>query len=68
MGLVDEVFPVGEVMAKAVDKARLLGAWPREAFALIKRNRVEDIEQRVLARREEKERLFVDSVDPILAS
>jgi len=60
MGLVDEVLPVGEVMAKAVERARLLGAWPREAFALIKRNRVEEIEQRVLARREEKERLFVD--------
>ena len=60
MGLVDEVLPVGEVMAKAVERARLLGAWPREAFALIKQNRVEEIEQRVLARREEKERLFVD--------
>ncbi len=60
MGLVDEVLPGGEVMARAVERAGLLGAWPREAFALIKRNRVEDIEQRVLARREEKERLFVD--------
>jgi enoyl-CoA hydratase/carnithine racemase len=60
MGLVDEVLPVGEVMAKAVERARLLGAWPREAFALIKRNRVEEIEQQVLARREEKERSFVD--------
>ena len=60
MGLVDEVLPVGEVMAKAAERARLLGAWPREAFALIKRNRVEEIEQRVLAQREEKERLFVD--------
>ena len=60
MGLVDEVLPVEEVMLKAVERAGLLGAWPREAFALIKRNRVEDIEQRVLARREEKERLFVD--------
>jgi enoyl-CoA hydratase/carnithine racemase len=60
MGLVDEVLPVGEVMARAVEKARWLGAWPREAFALIKRNRVEEIEQRVLARREEKERSFVD--------
>ena len=60
MGLVDEVLPVGEVMAKAAERARLLGAWPREAFAMIKRNRVEEIEQRVLAQREEKERLFVD--------
>ena len=60
MGLVDAVLPGGEVMARAVERAGLLGAWPREAFALIKLNRVEDIEQRVLARREEKERLFVD--------
>jgi hypothetical protein len=29
-------------------------------LALIKRNRVEQVEQRVLAHREEKERLFVD--------
>jgi enoyl-CoA hydratase/carnithine racemase len=60
MGLVDEVLSVGDVMSKAVEKARLLGAWPREAFALIKRNRVEQVEQRVLAGREEKERLFVE--------
>jgi len=61
MGLVDQVLPAGDVMARAVEKARLLGALPSEAFALIKRNRVEQVEQRVLARREEKERLFVDS-------
>jgi enoyl-CoA hydratase/carnithine racemase len=60
MGLVDAVLPIGDVMPKAVEKARRLGAWPPPAFALIKRNRVEQIEQRVLARREEKERLFVD--------
>jgi enoyl-CoA hydratase/carnithine racemase len=60
MGLVDAVLPVGDVLPKAVEKARLLGAWTPSAFALIKRNRVEQIEQRVLARREEKERLFVD--------
>jgi len=60
MGMVDEVLPLGDVMAMAVEKARLLGSWPREAFALIKQNRVEEIEQRVLARREEKERSFVD--------
>ena len=60
MGLVDQVLPAGDVMARAVEKAGLLGALPPEAFALIKRNRVEQVEQRVLARREEKERLFVD--------
>jgi enoyl-CoA hydratase/carnithine racemase len=60
MGLVDEVLPIGEVIPKAIEKAKLLGAWPHEAYALIKRNRVEEIEQRVLAQREEKEQLFVD--------
>jgi enoyl-CoA hydratase/carnithine racemase len=60
MGLVDEVLPVGDVTPKAIEKARLLGAWPHEASALIKRNRVEQIEQRVLAQREEKEQQFVD--------
>jgi enoyl-CoA hydratase/carnithine racemase len=60
MGLVDKVLPGEDVMARAVEKAGLLGAWPRQAFALIKRNRVEAVEQRVLAHGEEKERLFVD--------
>jgi enoyl-CoA hydratase/carnithine racemase len=60
MGLVDEVLPGDSVMTRAVEKAGLLGAWPRQALALIKRNRVEQVEQRVLAHREEKERLFVD--------
>jgi enoyl-CoA hydratase/carnithine racemase len=60
MGLADAVLPVGDVLPRAVEKARLLGAWPPQAVALIKRNRVEQIEQRVLAQREEKERFFVD--------
>jgi enoyl-CoA hydratase/carnithine racemase len=60
MGLVDAVLLVGDVLPKAVEKARLLGAWTPSAFALIKRNRVEQIERRVLAQREEMERLFVD--------
>jgi enoyl-CoA hydratase/carnithine racemase len=60
MGLVDEALPAEAVLPRAVEKARLLGAWPPQAFALIKRNRVEQIEQRVLAQREEKERLFVN--------
>jgi enoyl-CoA hydratase/carnithine racemase len=60
MGLVDAVLPVGDVLPKAVEKVSLPSAWTPSAFALIKRNRVEQIEQRVLARREEKERLFVD--------
>jgi len=61
IGLVDQVLPAGDVMARAVEKARLLGALPPEAFALIKRNRVEQVEQQFLARQEEKGRLFVDA-------
>jgi enoyl-CoA hydratase/carnithine racemase len=60
MGLVDGVRPTGDVMARAIEKARGLGAWPQEAWAQIKQNRVEGVERRVLAQGEEKERLFVE--------
>jgi enoyl-CoA hydratase/carnithine racemase len=60
MCLVDEVFLVGDVVTRSVEKAKMVGAWPREAFAVIKRNRVEEIENRVLAQWKEKERMFVD--------
>lgn len=60
MGLVDRILPVGEVVERAVEKAGAIGAWPRQAFALVKRNRVEEVEGRVLARQAEKRRQFMD--------
>lgn len=60
MGIVDQVLPLEQVLPKSVEKARLLGGSPQEAFAMIKRNRVERVEAQVLMRLEEKERFFVD--------
>jgi enoyl-CoA hydratase/carnithine racemase len=60
IGLVDQVLPLGQVLPKSVEKARFLGGMPREAFAMIKRNRVEMVEAEILARLEEKERFFME--------
>ncbi len=60
MGVVDQAWPLEQVLPQAVEKAGLLGALPQRAFAMIKRNRVEAVEARILARLEERERFFVD--------
>jgi len=60
MGIVDQVLPLEQVLTKSIEKARLLGTLPQEAFAIIKRNRIEMIEAQVLARLEEREQFFVD--------
>ncbi len=60
MGMVDGVLPLEEVRPKSVEKAKSLGSFPQKAFAMIKRNRVETIEEQALERREEKEKLFLE--------
>lgn len=60
MGVVDRVLPLDQVLSRAVEKARYLGSMQQKAYALIKRNRVEEIEGRLLANREEKEKEFID--------
>jgi enoyl-CoA hydratase/carnithine racemase len=60
MGLVDAVLPLEEVLPKAIEKAGALGAMPARAFAMIKRNRVEELEARVVARLPEKASIFVE--------
>jgi enoyl-CoA hydratase/carnithine racemase len=60
MGLVDQVLPQEQVLAGSIAKAAGLGAFPPLAFALIKRNRIDAVEAQVLARLDEKERLFVE--------
>ncbi len=60
LGLVDQVCPADQVLSQAVDRASLLGSSPPEAFAMIKRNRVERLEAEILARLQEKEQLFVE--------
>lgn len=60
MGMVDQVSPLEQVLPKAVEKAGLLGAMPQEAFAMIKRNRIEMVEAQVLTRLEEKAQFFIE--------
>jgi len=60
MGVVDQALPLEQVLPESIEKARLLGALPQEAFALVKRNRVEAVKAQALAHLEEKEQFFVE--------
>jgi enoyl-CoA hydratase/carnithine racemase len=60
MCLVDDVTPQAEVMAKTVEKAEALSSMPAAAYGRIKRNRTEEVEARVRAKWEEKQRDFID--------
>ena len=60
MGLVDGVFPSGEVLDRSGEKAKSVGSWPQGAFAIIKKNRIEEVEMRLFAQGETMERLFLD--------
>jgi enoyl-CoA hydratase/carnithine racemase len=60
MGLVDKVLPLSGVTNMAVERCVALGAMPQAAFAMIKRNRVEPVEEQVATKLDERERYFVD--------
>jgi len=59
VGMVDEVLPQNEVVAKAIAKAGELGTMP-QAYAMIKQNRVENIEAQVRQHGEEKHTVFIE--------
>jgi len=60
IGMVDQVLSLKRVLPKSIDKAKLLGALPHEAFRMIKRNCVEMVEAQVLAHLAEKEQFFIE--------
>ncbi|MGD2158738.1 MAG: enoyl-CoA hydratase/isomerase family protein [Anaerolineales bacterium] len=60
MGMVDRICPPEKVLTQAVEKAKVLSAFSQQAYTLIKRNRVEQIEEYIKAHLKAKERLFVD--------
>ncbi len=60
LGLIDKVFPEDEIRREVDAQACDLGSMPPRAFWAIKKNRVERVESQILARLEEKEKLFVD--------
>lgn len=59
MGMVDRVLPLEIVLPQSVERARKLGS-ASQAFAVIKQNRVEIIEERVRERGEQKTQVFVE--------
>jgi len=60
MGVVDEVVPLDELEAKVIAKARFFSSVPQNAFALIKKNRVETVEAQILSKLKEKEIAFLN--------
>jgi enoyl-CoA hydratase/carnithine racemase len=60
LGMVDLVLPLEEVMPRAIEKARSLGASSQEAYTMIKQNRVETVKAQILARFEDKAEYFVE--------
>ena len=60
LGLVDQALPADRVLSGSVGRAELLSRLPAGGRVVIKRNRTESIERRILSRLEEKERLFLD--------
>jgi enoyl-CoA hydratase/carnithine racemase len=61
MGLVDEIAPPEEIIARAATRAASLGSSPPQAFAAIKDNRVEKVTADILAHLDKKEQFFVAS-------
>jgi 3,2-trans-enoyl-CoA isomerase len=59
LGLVDQVWPLEEVLPRSIERARLLGAFEPQAYRTIKRNRIEPVEAQVRAHWEERQRTFV---------
>ncbi|MGB3479822.1 MAG: enoyl-CoA hydratase/isomerase family protein [bacterium] len=59
MGMVDQILPLDQLLVKSIEKAKLLGALSQDAFAMIKRNRVEMVEAQVLTKLKEKEKFFL---------
>ncbi|UCF08278.1 MAG: enoyl-CoA hydratase/isomerase family protein [Thermoplasmata archaeon] len=60
MGIADQVVPLEEVISRSVEKAKRMGEMPREAYKIIKNNRVENVKARILKNLEEKEQLFFE--------
>lgn len=60
LGMVDLILPREQVLTQSINKARLLGAMPHNAFAMIKNNRVETVKLETLSKLQEKEQFFLE--------
>ncbi|MFC2088188.1 enoyl-CoA hydratase/isomerase family protein [Calditrichota bacterium] len=60
MGMVDDILPAHQVISTAIDKAKIMSSYPSNGFELIKKDRVEMVEQQINQKLTEKEKIFVD--------
>lgn len=60
LGMVDGVFPVEQVLGRSIEKIEDIIARSQEAFAVIKKNRIEPVMEQINLRLDEKEEIFVD--------
>jgi enoyl-CoA hydratase/carnithine racemase len=60
LGLVDEVLPVQELMARASLRVRALASVPEPAFREIKRSRTEAVDRHIRSRLDETDKAFVE--------
>jgi enoyl-CoA hydratase/carnithine racemase len=57
-GMVDAIYPVDEVRTRAIELAKEMGMYSLEAFEMIKRNRVEPVEEEVKHHLRSREKYF----------
>jgi enoyl-CoA hydratase/carnithine racemase len=60
LGMVYLVLPLEQGMPESFDKATVLGEMPQEAFVIMNRSRLENVEAQTKERMEEKEKIIVD--------
>jgi enoyl-CoA hydratase/carnithine racemase len=60
MGMVDQVLPSEQVLAKSIERAKLLGDYPTHAYKMIKQNRVEKVKDEILKSLEDKQYYFLN--------
>jgi enoyl-CoA hydratase/carnithine racemase len=61
MGMADKILPIENVVKAAIEHADSLGSLPKVGYEMIKQNRVEVIEEQVMARQDQKEASFIES-------
>lgn len=61
MGIVDKMLAIENVVEAAIEQANTLGSLPKVGYEMIKQNRVEVIEEQVMARQDKKEASFIES-------
>jgi hypothetical protein len=60
MGMVDQILPQDQVFETSIETVQTLAVMPKEAFALIKRNRVEEVEKQILKNLKDREAKFLE--------